>query len=104
MPGQLGGDPGQELYLVGVVGGSAGALHTVSGHDCPQVIALHQEFVLFFSTLLVDVDDSSGNLWDALYHHLHSETQKAQGPAVPMAPWPPLPSESTRAVRTGLAP
>lgn len=39
-------------------------------HDSSQVIPLHQEFVLVLATLLVNVNDSSGNLRDPLNHHL----------------------------------
>lgn len=49
----------------------------MGGHDCPQVITLHQELVLLLSALFVDVDDSPGHLWDALHHDLDSERQKA---------------------------
>lgn len=49
----------------------------MGGHDGPQVITLYQELVFLLSTLLVDVDDSPGHLWDALHHHLDSERQKA---------------------------
>lgn len=78
--------PDCEQYLIGVIGGGAGALHTVSGHDRPQVIAFHQELVLLLPTLLVDVDDGSGHLWDALHHHLDSETQTFEAL---QCPWPP---------------
>lgn len=84
--GRLQGAPGRKQYLIRVVRGSSGALHTVGGHDCPQVITLHQELVLLLSALLVDVDDSSGHLRDALHHHLDSQTDKAPDPAVPAAP------------------
>ena len=75
----------------------------MGGHDCPQVITLHQELVLLLSTLLVDVDDSSGHLWDALHHHLDSETRKVWDPIVPMAPTKPAASETAAAVRMGNA-
>lgn len=101
--GRLYGDPGCEQYLIRVVGGGLGALHTVGGHDCPQVITLHQELVLLLSTLLVDVDDSSGHLWDTLHHHLDSETQKVWDPVVPMVPIKLAASETAAAVRTGNA-
>lgn len=78
--------PSHEQYLIGVVGGGLGALHPMGGHDCPQVVTLHQELVLLLSALLVNVDDSSGHLWDALHHHLDSEIQKAREPKVPTAP------------------
>lgn len=76
--------PWVEWYLVSVIGGGPGAFHTVGGHHCPQIVTFHQKLVLFLSTLLVDVDDSSGHLWDALHYHLYSETQKDLQPA---APW-----------------
>lgn len=88
-----------EQYLIGVIGGGAGALHTVSGHDRPQVIALHQELVLLLPTLLVDVDDSSGHLWDALHHHLDSETQMFEALQVPMTLTTWAASEITAAKR-----
>ena len=75
-------DLGCERYLVRVVGGGPGALHAVGGHDGPQVVTLHQELVLLLPALLIDVDDSSGHLRDALHHHLDSETQRARDPAV----------------------
>ena len=74
--------PGCERYLICVVGGGPGALHAVGGHDGPQVIPLHQELVLLLPALLIDVDDSSGHLRDALHHHLDTETQRAREPAV----------------------
>lgn len=69
--------PWGKQYLIGVIGGGSGALHTVRGHDCPQVITFHQKLVLLLSTLLINVYDSSGHLWNALHHHLDSETEKA---------------------------
>ena len=73
----------------------------MGGHDCPQVITLHQELVLLLSALLVDVDDSSGHLRDALHHHLDSQTDKSPDPAEPAAPTHPGAWETTAAVRTG---
>lgn len=61
---------GADRYLVGVVGGGAAALDAVRGHHGSQVVSLHQQLVQVLAALLVDVDDGSGHLGDALDHHL----------------------------------
>lgn len=40
------------------------------GHHGSQVVSLHQQLEQAPAALLVDVDDSSGHLGDALDHHL----------------------------------
>lgn len=65
-----GGGGGAGGYLVGVVGGGAAALDAVRGHHGSQVVSLHQQLVQALAALLVDVDDGSGHLGDALDHHL----------------------------------
>lgn len=69
---RLVGKPGCR-YLVGVVGGGAAALDAVRGHHGSQVVSLHQQLVQVPAALLVDVDDGSGHLGDALDHHLQRE-------------------------------
>ena len=72
VPGIGRGSKGDGWYLIGVIRRGPGAFHTVGGHDCPQVVTFHQKLELLLPTLLVNMDDSSRHLWDALYHHLHS--------------------------------
>lgn len=64
------------LYLVRVVGGGPASIDSVRGHDRPQVVPLHQEFVLVLSTLFVDVNDGSGDLGNSLDHHLPITTRR----------------------------
>lgn len=59
-------------YLVGVVGGGAAPLDAVRGHHGSQVVSLHQQLVQVPAALLVNVDDGSGHLGDALDHHLRA--------------------------------
>lgn len=47
-------------------------------HDSSHVVALHQEFVLVLSALLVNVNDGSCDLGYSLDHHLSGKKKKKQ--------------------------